>query len=64
MTRHMCVGQQAFKAEFDGTGTVFVPVLSPEEVEEGVKGRVVKYAEGLAHRMVLLEEWPRGLIGS
>jgi hypothetical protein len=56
---------QAFKAEFDGSGTVFAPAVAPgeEEGEEkegggnrGGRRRVLKYGEGLAHRLVLLEE--------
>lgn len=34
---------------------MFAPVMTPEEVAEGMEGRVVKYAEGLAHRMMLLK---------
>lgn len=55
---------QAFKAEFEGGATAFVPVVAEEPGEEGAEGnaqppssgRVLKYAEGLAHRLVLLEE--------
>lgn len=52
---------QAFKAEFDGSGTTFAPVVAPgeepEEPEGGAAGqrRVLKYAEGLAHRLVVLD---------
>lgn len=59
-----CLHKQAFKAEFDGSGTSFTPVLAaeeePQDWEEGVgagrRRRVLKYAEGLAHRLVLLED--------
>ena len=50
---------KVYKAEFEGEGTQFVPVCEEKELEGavGVDGKVVvRYAEGLVHKLALVEE--------